>query len=277
MVKDSNNSVFIQFFGQSVDLTPLLGQRYNDWIPLLILIFGVIFLFNIHGRILRLFGLAQLLDITVFNDENLSEGKELISQARTMKERLLARSDNALSSHDLDFINNNPNKPNAPKLKGPKGETLNTQDFLAKYKSQQAERSTSVQPIKSNHVDSDHTSEGTSSVDDESRALLLGTSKPKKTNVTSIFQKSRTEATLTQPGSSTSSGNGYSKLSDEKDTRERKASAPVPKTSSPEPAKKIISEPVYEDDNEKPTMIIQPPSFSSSPTKGNRRNIFGDI
>jgi hypothetical protein len=51
----SASLVFIQYFGPAVNLTPLFGSGYNDWVPFSILFVCIIFLFNVHGKILGLF------------------------------------------------------------------------------------------------------------------------------------------------------------------------------------------------------------------------------
>jgi hypothetical protein len=97
----SRSPVFIQYFGPAVNLTPLFGQGYNDWVAFLILIVCIIFLLNIHGRVLRLLGITNYLYESVKpNDRNAEEGRRIVEQgtglfylARSLELRRLQRED----------------------------------------------------------------------------------------------------------------------------------------------------------------------------------------
>jgi hypothetical protein len=54
-----NFPVFIQYFGPAVNMTPLLGEGYNDWVPFLIGIVSAVFFSNAHGKIARFFGVTN--------------------------------------------------------------------------------------------------------------------------------------------------------------------------------------------------------------------------
>ena len=69
----------LQFFGKAVNLAPLLGERYNDWLPIMILIFFLIFLLNLHGRMGKLLHIAHYFNYAAVTDEGLNEGREMIS------------------------------------------------------------------------------------------------------------------------------------------------------------------------------------------------------
>ncbi|RKP37893.1 LMBR1-like membrane protein, partial [Dimargaris cristalligena] len=52
--RETTNPVFAQFMGQ-IDLVPFLGDEFNDWMPILILIPALITYFRIHSRIFSWF------------------------------------------------------------------------------------------------------------------------------------------------------------------------------------------------------------------------------
>ncbi|KAL2915717.1 hypothetical protein HK105_204663 [Polyrhizophydium stewartii] len=92
----SLSPVFIQYLGPAVNLTPLFGTGYNDWVAHLILIMCTIIVFNLHGRILRFFRLESFFYEPIKpNSADLEEGQSIISQARTIAERKLQRSGGA--------------------------------------------------------------------------------------------------------------------------------------------------------------------------------------
>nr|KAJ3421498.1 LMBR1 domain-containing protein 2 [Polyrhizophydium stewartii] len=96
----SLSPVFIQYLGPAVNLTPLFGTGYNDWVAHLILIMCTIIVFNLHGRILRFFRLESFFYEPIKpNSADLEEGQSIISQARTIAERKLQRSGGASGVH----------------------------------------------------------------------------------------------------------------------------------------------------------------------------------
>ncbi|KAH9276402.1 hypothetical protein BASA83_001095 [Batrachochytrium salamandrivorans] len=86
----SSSPVFIQYFGPAVNLTPLFGAGYNDWVAHLVLIMCVIIVLNLHGKILRFFRMENYFYETIKpNAADLEEGKSIIMQARALEERRL--------------------------------------------------------------------------------------------------------------------------------------------------------------------------------------------
>ena len=72
---------FIQVLGPAVKLTPLFGERYNDWFPYIILIISTIVLFNLHNRILAL---LRIKDFVKISDQSphIEEGKQIIDTGK---------------------------------------------------------------------------------------------------------------------------------------------------------------------------------------------------
>jgi hypothetical protein len=67
-------------------LTPLLGEGFNNWVPLLVLVVSFITLFNLFGRIQKLFRMKKYLaDEIDKNDETIEEGRKIISQGEIKK------------------------------------------------------------------------------------------------------------------------------------------------------------------------------------------------
>ncbi|KAI8588706.1 LMBR1-like membrane protein-domain-containing protein [Geranomyces variabilis] len=134
MVEDEK-SVFIQYQGKAVSLTPLLGDGYNKWLPEIVLVFAAITLLNLHGRILRLCRIQHFsyYDATTGPaTANINEGRQIIEQARAMEERKRTGGGGASDSrygHDLGGGSSN---ARAGGSRGPRA--TNAKDFLAKYK-----------------------------------------------------------------------------------------------------------------------------------------------
>ena len=80
----SKSSVFIQYIGPAVNMTPLFGDGYNDWMPWVIVIVCAIFFFNLHGRFLRFFSSSSYF-YEPNHDENIEsiEGQNILKTART--------------------------------------------------------------------------------------------------------------------------------------------------------------------------------------------------
>ncbi|KAJ3156197.1 hypothetical protein HDU86_003960 [Geranomyces michiganensis] len=132
MVEDEK-SVFIQYQGKAVSLTPILGDGYNKWLPEIVLIFAAITLFNLHGRILRLFKVQHFsyYDATTGPAaENISEGRQIIDQARAMEER--KRTGGAGTSEARFGQDVGSSAGRARGTRGPRAS--NAREFLAKYK-----------------------------------------------------------------------------------------------------------------------------------------------
>jgi len=76
-----------------IDLVPLLGKEFNGYVPIMMVIFTFITFFNIHGKILKYFGVdghfgIDHFSITNENDQDeIQDGKYLIEQARQEYDR----------------------------------------------------------------------------------------------------------------------------------------------------------------------------------------------
>ncbi|KAJ8329652.1 hypothetical protein QVD99_003940 [Batrachochytrium dendrobatidis] len=114
MVDYSSSPVFIQYFGPAVNLTPLFGAGYNDWVAHLVLITCVVISLNLHGRILRFFRMENYFYETIKpNNTDVEEGQSIISQARTLAERKLQRGGTTDTSR---FSRSEPRARNAREL-----------------------------------------------------------------------------------------------------------------------------------------------------------------
>ena len=113
MLKNEKSSVFSEYIGESVDLAPLLGKGYNQWLPIVIVLLNITTLFNLHVRLSRVFKFKGVLRIQPKDDDpEVLEGREIISTARGLDERRIARSSDEISS----------------------GNAKNARDYLSKYK-----------------------------------------------------------------------------------------------------------------------------------------------
>ncbi|KAJ3065069.1 LMBR1 domain-containing protein 2 [Podochytrium sp. JEL0797] len=123
MVGDDQNSVFIEFQGKAIDLTPLLGDGFNTWVPLLVLLFSLITYFDMFGRIAGICcigGRGFVKGREEGSNADAVEGRSVIAQARSVEER---RSGGAFSSN-----------PDRLRVGGTGAQTvLNTRELLAKY------------------------------------------------------------------------------------------------------------------------------------------------
>ncbi|KAJ3213392.1 LMBR1 domain-containing protein 2 [Dinochytrium kinnereticum] len=148
MAQDDQNSVFVKYQGKSADLTPLLGDGFVTWVPQLVLLFSVLTLLNLYGRILRLFRVKQYLYAEVsrnVSDSDLEEGRNIISQARVMEERRQNRAGGPEENVRGGNFGTDRNR-NTPRA-------TNTKDLLAKYKS----KKTNEEPQRSNAIGSTST------------------------------------------------------------------------------------------------------------------------
>ncbi|KAJ3247195.1 LMBR1 domain-containing protein 2 [Chytriomyces hyalinus] len=117
MVSDDENSVFVEYQGKAIDLAPLLGDSFNTWVPLLVLIVSTITYLNLFGRIAALFGGKSFMTGHEGRDADAIEGRGIISQARSHEER---RSGGAFATAGADRLRNT-------------GRIPNTAEFLARY------------------------------------------------------------------------------------------------------------------------------------------------
>ncbi|KAJ3010590.1 hypothetical protein HKX48_007319 [Thoreauomyces humboldtii] len=133
---ENETSVFIQYQGKAVNLTPLLGDGYNKWLPEIVLIFAVITLFNLHGRLLRLFKFKYYSYHEALGTglTEIDEGRQIIELARTAEERKL----NGVATTGYGGIDlsgdatSQRSRSVAPRSTGPRA--TNAKDLLAKYK-----------------------------------------------------------------------------------------------------------------------------------------------
>ena len=76
-----------------MDLVPLLGKEFNGYVPILMVVFTLITFFNIHGKVLKYFGIDKHFGINHFSIENeddmtdIQDGRILVDQARRRNER----------------------------------------------------------------------------------------------------------------------------------------------------------------------------------------------
>ncbi|KAJ3106824.1 LMBR1 domain-containing protein 2 [Phlyctochytrium planicorne] len=134
MARDDENSVFVKYQGKAADLTPLLGDGFQTWVPELVLIFSLITLLNLYGRILGLFKVKSYFYQEVSHnsaDSDLEEGRNIISQARVMEERRIARGGGAHDDTSRGMSSSDRNRNVA--------RATNTKELLAKYKSRKNE------------------------------------------------------------------------------------------------------------------------------------------
>ncbi|KAJ3410939.1 LMBR1 domain-containing protein 2 [Chytridiales sp. JEL 0842] len=125
MVGDDENSVFVKYQGKAADLTPLLGDGFNTWVPLLVLIFAIITLLNLYGRILSLFKVKNYFyeEVAKNESEDVDQGRQVISQARVAEERRLARGQ-LEGSYGLNAMDSSGRRV---------ARATNTRELLAKY------------------------------------------------------------------------------------------------------------------------------------------------
>ncbi|KAJ3093164.1 LMBR1 domain-containing protein 2 [Quaeritorhiza haematococci] len=139
MVADHDNSVFIVYQGGVVNLAPLLGANYNNWVPMIILVFCFVTLFNLHGKILRLFRVKNYFyEEIARNDADSEEGRQILEQARTVEERRLQRTPYSgaaqptYSTHNLTSTDSSSRRfGSKPNQRGAES----TEEFLARYRS----------------------------------------------------------------------------------------------------------------------------------------------
>ncbi|KAJ1547642.1 hypothetical protein HK096_001698 [Nowakowskiella sp. JEL0078] len=150
MVGDDENSIFAKYQGKNVNLAPLLGQNYNKWLPMVILVFCIITLLNIHGRIMRLFKLKNYFYESISeNNSETEDGRQIIDQginfkcdlkklsyflsARKVEERRLAR-DPFLNYNSLGLsVTSERSYIRGTGASTVKGQST-TEEFLARYK-----------------------------------------------------------------------------------------------------------------------------------------------
>ncbi|KAJ3224307.1 LMBR1 domain-containing protein 2, partial [Clydaea vesicula] len=121
---DQDNSIFAEYIGKSVNMAPLLGTEYNNWMPYLILILSIVTFFNLHGRLLRIFRIKGLFYQPKATDPECVEGREIIAKARSIEERKIIISRGGVENGGDFNSYNNYSTPAAN----------NARDYLLKYK-----------------------------------------------------------------------------------------------------------------------------------------------
>jgi hypothetical protein len=145
-----------------VNLAPLLGENYNNWLPIMILVFSIIFLFKLQDKTFKFLKLNKIFDeLASPSDELCRNGREIINQARSLEERKIARSEGNLAVN-----------PTTSKTTQKPISSVNTSEFLQKYKN--AKPTKVVEEIERT---------SSSSQDDDARALLFSSKKSTKKTV----------------------------------------------------------------------------------------------
>lgn len=67
-------------------MTPLLGDNYDTWLPLVILIFCLLTFFNLHGYLFRLFRIKGVVYRAKGNEDSINEGRVLLEQGEDESE-----------------------------------------------------------------------------------------------------------------------------------------------------------------------------------------------
>ena len=80
----SSSPVFIQYLGPAVNLTPLFGTGYNDWVPRLVVAVCFVIAFNLHGRIMKFLRIETFMYEKIGMDSNeTEEGRSIIHQGNS--------------------------------------------------------------------------------------------------------------------------------------------------------------------------------------------------
>ena len=80
------NTVYANVMGL-IDLVPLVGKQFSRFFPLLLVVFCALNLFHINGRVMSTLGMGQLSFSDKYNADNISEGKIMVTRARTEREK----------------------------------------------------------------------------------------------------------------------------------------------------------------------------------------------
>ncbi len=68
-----------KYFGNAVNLTPLLGEKYNEWVPFLILVMCIVYILGLHNKITNFFTSNSIFSDSLATDSNI-EGRNLLEQ-----------------------------------------------------------------------------------------------------------------------------------------------------------------------------------------------------
>ncbi|KAJ3321375.1 LMBR1 domain-containing protein 2 [Boothiomyces sp. JEL0866] len=104
----SSKSYFtIEYLGPAVNLTPLFGEGYNDWVAFMILFVCIIFALNLHGKLLRLCNINNYFYENIKeNATDVEDGRQILELARTAELRRLQREDRSGRLADLPRARN---------------------------------------------------------------------------------------------------------------------------------------------------------------------------
>jgi hypothetical protein len=66
----------------NIDIVPIFGSGFTLFFPLVLIIFCLLILFNIHGKLLNFIGLKQFQFTESFADDRIEEGKKLLREGK---------------------------------------------------------------------------------------------------------------------------------------------------------------------------------------------------
>ncbi|KAI9339193.1 LMBR1-like membrane protein-domain-containing protein [Zopfochytrium polystomum] len=143
MASDDENSIFVKYQGKFIDLAPLLGERFNTWVPELVLIFSVLNFLNMYERILTWFNVRKFFYDEPAGEADIEDGRRIIMQARSAEERRLVRGSYiSSSSYGLNSIESS--HLSSSRGRNSSSRATNTSELLAKYKSGSSSTSSST-------------------------------------------------------------------------------------------------------------------------------------
>ncbi|KAI9104440.1 LMBR1-like membrane protein-domain-containing protein [Phlyctochytrium arcticum] len=136
MVTD-DETAFVTYQGKAVKLTPLLGEAYNTWLPEIVLVFALITLTNLHGRLLRLCKVKYYSYYDAIGEgvEEVDEGRGIIEQARAVEERRRLNPSAPQSRFSTALAATTSSSSSTPARSSRyTGNSSTTQSIIAKYK-----------------------------------------------------------------------------------------------------------------------------------------------
>jgi len=81
-----DNTRFSKVMGV-IDIVPILGQDFAVFFPLILVLFCLVHIFNLQGKLMNCLGFPQFVFSENYNDERVSEGRDLIQKERSGTER----------------------------------------------------------------------------------------------------------------------------------------------------------------------------------------------
>jgi hypothetical protein len=137
------NSIFVKYQGKAAQLTPLLGDHYDEWLPQMVLVVALLTLLGMWQRIARWFTSLPGMegDSTVstggWTNAEVDEGKGIIAQARLAEERTRKFTTGVTLSAALGTTRPGSNialNQRAGTTAAPREYAKNTKDLLARYR-----------------------------------------------------------------------------------------------------------------------------------------------